>query len=222
MWRKKLMLLALVMLSFCLSYQAVCYSSASVRNFFNIHVSSSENALIAIPIEDIIINIQIEYDRSYTKSAPTQTLVKDESKSVHTNEKIENINILSHNLTIKNNMQYKLTNVQAILKDNPDLLRFYYDEPILPGQEVKLSLNINKDDENIDSIISTEDEPLILIISADWDSGSANIEKNIRFAAESKEITIEENPVPTEPARTVTPKRTTVLLQSLHLPQHRK
>ncbi|HHY81605.1 MAG TPA: hypothetical protein GX505_02870 [Clostridiales bacterium] len=182
MWRKKLMLLALVLLSLCLSYQAVCYSSASVKNLFNVYVSSSENALIAIPKEDIIVNIQTE--------------------------ETENINLLSHNLTIKNNMQSKLTNVQAILKNNPDLLRFYCDEPVLPGQEVKLFLNINKYYDNIGSIVGTEGKPLILIISADWDSGSAKIEKNIRFAIDSRGITYEENPVPTVPDKTSAPKRT--------------
>jgi len=179
---RRILLLTLILLCLGLCCQATSYSSAKVNNQMSITISSSKDALIAVPEEDILLTLQAKPTNSHTESTP-----------------------IDHNLYIKNNMNKKIK-VRAALKDHNDFLKFYNDKPISPGKKVKLSLLIDENLNDIDSIrkfVTSEDEPLILIITADWKGGSAKIEKNIRIKFESNNL-VEDTDLtePTMPEKT--------------------
>ena len=50
---RKFLLVMLILLSLGLCYQVNSYTYASIKNSVNVMISSSENALIAIPEDDI-------------------------------------------------------------------------------------------------------------------------------------------------------------------------
>lgn len=65
---RKFLLVMLILLSLGLCYQVNSYTYASIKNSVNVMISSSENALIAIPEDDIQINKSYNYQRVVWKS----------------------------------------------------------------------------------------------------------------------------------------------------------
>jgi hypothetical protein len=150
---RKVLLLILVLLSLGLCFQVSSYSYAHIKSPVNLTISSSEQALIAVPEEDIQVKL-------YSITKENTSLKEDTSQA-------------DHNLLITNNMNVTIF-VSAKLENYSKLIKFD-STAVLPGQNAVLTVSAGQ---NVEGKLSSPLDDTI-IISAEWKSGYAEIQKKV-------------------------------------------
>jgi hypothetical protein len=190
--KRKVLITGLIILSLGVCYKVTSYTMARVKSNVDLIISTSENALIAIP-EDItiIVNKVISSKITYSNKKPKdiiytndsteelsdssevdgnvvkKELIDDKPFYVQSVETSISTVIVSENFEIKNNMYEDITaniiNGQGIF---PEVIE------IRSGCKVSVPVNIDKIVENND---------IDVIIYVTWNNGSAEIDKKVKI-----------------------------------------
>lgn len=174
----KTLLLGTLALSLGLCHQVTSYTLAKIDNPMEITISSSEDALIAIP-NDIEISVK-KYITIITTL--TDKDATDMEKIEHTSDtNVETCIETNVSTYIESNNFYVTNNMSETINVNIYLDRSFIrvenqNATILPGETYNVPFRI------FDSI---EDESIEVIISATWSGGSAEIISEIDVDVES-------------------------------------
>lgn len=196
--RHKISLLCVLILSLGICYRVNSYTFAIVENSVGVKISSSENALIAMPEEiDLRVKKDITIIKTLTdkesneitntevmENGEIEVLTDEDLNTQVSTETLVNVGVIGHNFYITNNMNdtiYVNIDLERGFNRlrNQGTLTFSYkglDIPIFPGQTKEIPFNV---DENIESGV------IGVVISATWDGGSADIENHINIDVET-------------------------------------
>lgn len=179
---KRILLLSILIFSITLIFQVKSYTMAKVENTANISITTSGDALIAVPE-----NIEVKVDKHVTENITNQLTDLGEQKIAHAI--LTNYKIVNSNLEIKNNMNKKII-VKVSLAENYEGISLQHNEGRLsPGGLLKkIRINIDNDIQEIPETLKVE-------IYAEWDDGSAVIEDQIQINVNEIEPAININTI---------------------------
>lgn len=193
---RKIVLLAAIVFSIGICYKVSSYTYAKIQSNINFTINSSEDALIAIP--DMIelkatklVSVTttlldkgdfIKYEEKMNSESDDwiELIAEEEENSYQLKETTQSIELSYNNFYVKNNMDYVIQ-VSSSSNFGPhstsDIAMTNFNNiSIAPGQSWEVPCNID---------ISLENQTYDVIITAEWQNGTASIYKTVNITVDT-------------------------------------